>query len=414
MSTAVWVVLVTYILKVCTSVSLEYLNLRELKKHSASVPEVFSSFVDSETFSKSLRYTEAKTKFTVAEDLFSFAVVALLLVCGVFPYLFGFFINLFGSGVWGQSFALMAISLLLSIPMLPFEFFEQFSIEQRFGFNKSSVGLWIADKVKESLLGVLLSVPMIALVLFFTKKFEDTWWIWGFAVNMAFLVVLMVVYPIFIVPLFNKLEDLKDGELKDALFALAKRGKFYAKTIQVIDGSRRSSHSNAYFTGFGRFRRIVLFDTLLEQLDKPELEAVLAHEIGHYRKGHIIKMLAMSFIMTFFAFALIGWVAKSDWFYLQFGFDKSWGVASVFLMLTLFLDAFTFWLNPIENYFSRRREYEADDFASLLCGGGGALISALKKLHTKNLGNLTPNPIYSAFHYSHPTLSERMKNLSDE
>ena len=411
MSAAVWVVLAACILKVCASAFLEYLNLRELKKHSAGVPEAFSSFVDSETFSKSLRYTEAKTKFGVAEDLFSFAFVAALLVCGAFPYLFGKFIHLFGTGVWGQAFTLMAILVLLSVPSLPFEFFEQFSIEQKFGFNKSSVGLWIADKAKESLLSVLLFVPMVALVLFFTEKFEDTWWILGFAANTVFLVVMMVVYPIFIVPLFNKLQDLPDGELKTALFDLANRGKFRAKTIQVIDGSRRSSHSNAYFTGFGKFRRIVLFDTLIDQLDRRELEAVLAHEIGHYRKGHILKMLATSFTMTFFAFALIGWIAASDWFYTQFGFDKSWGVGSVLLMFSLFSGAFTFWFTPLSNMLSRRHEYEADAFSAELCGGGEPLISALKKLHTKNLGNLTPHPLYSAFHYSHPTLLERINHV---
>lgn len=414
MTFAVIFLAVACALTVCASTALELMNLSSLRARPAEVPEEFKSFIDPETYRKGALYTGAHTRLSILDGFFGFLLMTALLVSGAFPAMYECFAGAFGGGFFAQALAVIAVMTVVSLPSLGFEYYEQFSIEQDFGFNKSTLPLWITDKLKGFAVCVVLCAPLLALILWFAQKFPSTWWVWGFAAVAVFQLVMIVVYPMFIVPLFNKLEDLKDGELKDALFALAKRGKFYAKTIQVIDGSRRSSHSNAYFTGFGRFRRIVLFDTLLEQLDKPELEAVLAHEIGHYRRGHIGKMILSSFVLTFAMFAFMGYFAQSDWFFTQFGFDKKYGLGGVVLIYALYAGTFTFWLNPIENYFSRRREYEADDFASLLCGGGGALISALKKLHTKNLGNLTPNPIYSAFHYSHPTLSERMKNLSNE
>lgn len=411
MTLAVIVLLVAGALKLCASAFLDWRNIVSVRRNAGEIPEMFRSFIDLSTYSKSADYTQARLKFSVAESVFGFALLAVLLVCGAFPEMFGGFVEVFGGGVWAQSFAIIAVMSILAVPSLPFEFYEQFVIEQKFGFNKSTVGLWVADKIKGFLVGVVLCAPILAVILYFAGTFE-TWWLWGFVAVAVFQVVMIVVYPMFIIPLFNKLKDLEDGELKNALFDVAKRGKFFAKTIQVIDGSRRSSHSNAYFTGFGKFRRIVLFDTLLEQLDQSELEAVLAHEIGHYRKGHIYKMMAASFAMTFAMFAVMGYIARCDWFYAQFGFEKSWGLGSVLLMYALFSGAFTFWLAPLVNLNSRKHEYEADAFAARLCGGGRTLVSALKKLHMKNLGNLTPDRLYSAFHYSHPTLSERMGALS--
>ena len=291
------------------------------------------------------------------------------------------------------------------------EFALQFAIGGIAGYAMGKFMVWMLNKIKGFVIGVVLFTPILALILYFTSKFSSTWWLWGFVAVALFQTLMIVIYPMFIIPLFNKLEDLPEGELKTALFDLAKRGGFFAKTIQVIDGSRRSAHSNAYFTGFGKFRRIVLFDTLINQLQQSELEAVLAHEIGHYRKGHIVKMIVVSYAMTFVMFAFLGYLADCRWFYEQFGFSQGQGIGSVLLIFALFSGAFTFWFAPVSNYFSRKREYEADTFAAELCGGGQPLISALKKLHKKNLGNLTPHPLYSAFHYSHPTLLERMDNL---
>jgi len=221
---------------------------------------------------------------------------------------------------------------------------------------------------------------------------------------------MLVLYPKLILPWFNKLTPLPDGELRDRLLALGDRTGFRAKAIEIMDGSKRSGHSNAFFTGFGRFRRIVLFDTLMKDLAPEQLEAVLAHEIGHYRRGHIPKMLAVSALMQLAGFALIAWLARSTWFNLSFGFPPG-ELAPSLLLFGLLSGLVTFWFTPIGNLFSRKHEYEADDFAREAMGGPQALRGALRKLAQNNLSNLTPHPWFSAFYYSHPTLVERERAL---
>ena len=412
MTIPVIVVLVMLAAKFVAATYLDILNMRSVREHSGEIPKSFKDFMDFDTYRKGIAYTLDKTKFGIFESFCGLIFLSLVLALWILPKLFDFGMDTFGVSVFGQAVTLIAMAVVLSLPDLPFELYSQFVIEQEYGFNNSTIKLWIADKFKSLLVGLVLGAPILTLLLWFSESFKQTWWIWGFIAVAAFQVLMIIVYPRFIIPLFNKLEDLPDGELKDRLFALADRGGFKASTIQVIDGSKRSSHSNAYFTGFGRFRRIVLFDTLIEQLETPELEAVLAHEIGHYKKGHIVKIMAMSFAMTFLTFAIMGYLSNSEWFYLGFGFCEASGFGPVLLMYSLFAGAFTFWLTPIFNIFSRKNEYEADKFAALLCGGGESLVSALRKLHKKNLGNLTPHPLYSAFYYSHPTLLERQEALS--
>jgi STE24 endopeptidase len=229
---------------------------------------------------------------------------------------------------------------------------------------------------------------------------------------------MVVAYPMFIMPLFNKLEPMEAGELKDRLFALADRTGFKAQTILVMDGSKRSGHSNAFFSGFGRFRRIVLFDTLIEQMNHEQLEAVLAHEIGHYKLGHIPKMIVLSAVTTLGMFALLGWLASADWFVQAFSFellpDGSVPFVPVLLLFMLLSGLLTFWLSPLTSRWSRKHEYEADAFARDAMGTPTPLSEALRKLHKENLSNLTPHPLYSAFHYSHPTLVEREASLFAE
>ena len=233
-----------------------------------------------------------------------------------------------------------------------------------------------------------------------------TWWLWGFGLLYGFQLLMLVLYPKLILPLFNKLTPLPAGELRARLLALGERTGFRAQTIEVMDGSKRSGHSNAFFTGFGRFRRIVLFDTLIAQLTPDELEAVLAHEIGHYRRGHIPKMLAVSAVTMLAGFAVVAWLAASPWFNLAFGFPPG-ELAPAFLLFGLLSGSVMFWFTPLMNLFSRKHEYEADAFAREAVGGPGPLLGALRKLAQKNLSNLTPHRWFSAFYYSHPTLVER-------
>lgn len=407
MTVEVKVLLVLLALKFFVSALLEFLNMRSVRAHMGEVPMAFAPFMDADTYRKAGSYTLDKSRFGVFEDFFGTIYFALLLAYCALPAMYGAGVEIFGSGVFGQAMALVAMALVLSVPSIPFELYSQFVIEQRYGFNKATFGLWVADKFKGALVGIILGVPVLTLILWFSETFKYTWWIWGFMAVAVFQVAMIIVYPRFIMPLFNKFEDLPDGELKDALFALADRGGFAARTIQVMDGSKRSSHSNAFFTGFGKFRKIVLFDTLVEQMEPAELEAVLAHEIGHYKRGHIVKMIAVSFATTFAVFGLMGWLSCSSWFYEGFGFSGVSGFGPIILMYSMYAGVFTFWLAPLANAFSRRHEYEADAFAARLCGSAEPLKSALRKLHKKNLGNLTPHPAYSAFHYSHPTLLER-------
>ncbi len=284
-------------------------------------------------------------------------------------------------------------------------------MEARFGFNKSTLQLWLGDKLKGVLLAAVIGFPLLWALLSLVLWVGRWWWVWGFALIFAFQLLMMVLYPKLILPLFNKLTPLPDGELRTRLLALADRTGFKAQTIEVIDGSKRSGHSNAYFTGFGRFRRIVLFDTLISQLTPEELEAVLAHEIGHYRRGHIPRMLAISAIIQLGALAAIAALAESGWFNPAFGFPAG-EIAPAFLLFGLLSGAAMFWLTPLANLFSRKHEYEADAFAREAMGGPAPLVAALRKLAQKNLSNLTPHPWYSGFHYSHPTLVERERALT--
>lgn len=406
MTLPVAVVLVMLGIKYVAVTWLDLLNIKNVRAHSCAVPSAFSAFMDEATYKKSISYTIDKTKFGIFENTCNTIFLALLLALWLIPALFDCGIDIFGASVGGQALTLILMAVILSVPDLPFELYSQFVIEQEYGFNKSSLKLWVVDKIKSLFVGLILGAPILTLILWFSETFKTTWWLWGFLAVSVFQVAMIVVYPRLIMPLFNKLEDLPEGDLRTALFAVAERGGFHASTIQVMDGSKRSSHSNAFFTGFGRFRRIVLFDTLVEQLTQQEIEAVLAHEIGHYKRGHIIKMMAMNFAMMFITFALMGWLSMREWFYVGFGFCEASGFGPVLLMFSMFAGLFTFWLAPIINAFSRSNEYEADAFSAKICAAEN-LKSALRKLHKKNLGNLTPHPIYSAFYYSHPTLIER-------
>ena len=398
--------LVLIALKFAFSTWLEALNMGCVKEHSSEVPEAFRAFMDAGTYKKGVAYTLEKTKFGVAEDAWSSLVLAAVLVSGLLPGMFDLGIKIFGNSVWAQALTMLLMGVVFSIFSLPFELWSQFVIEEKFGFNKGSFGLWVADKLKELAVSFVLGIPILALLIWLFETIGDGWWIWGFAAFAAFQILMIIIYPRFIMPLFNKLEPLPDGELKTSLFNLADRGGFAARTILVMDGSKRSSHSNAFFTGFGKFRKIVLFDTLLQQLNPNELEAVLAHEIGHYKKGHIVKMILFSLFEMFAIFAVMGLLSKSAWFYESFGFRADSGFVPILFMVSICAGLFGFWLTPLSNALSRRYEYQADAFAAKLCSAK-SLSEALRKLHKKNLGNLTPHKLYSAFHYSHPTLLER-------
>lgn len=403
-----------------TEFVLNRLNRRHINHCRGVIPEAFREVMTQESYDKSVNYSLDKARLSEWEGVIDTVLVGVFLYLGLLPWIYDLFSNLIGEGLWAQSLVLLMVTIFLSIFSLPLEWWEQFKLESRYGFNKSNWKLWVSDKFKGLALTIAIGYPMIVLLLAFFGWFPKTWWIWGFLAFFAFQLLMVILYPMLIMPLFNKLEPLKDGGLKDRLIALSERTGFHAKTIQVIDGSKRSTHSNAFFTGFGKFRRIVLFDTLIEQLETAELEGVLAHEIGHYKKGHVPKMLIISALTGLAAFALLGWLTGSLWFIESFGFFRHTQenmtiynqVVPAILLFTILTGYVTFWFGPFGNTMSRRHEYEADAFASAMVESPEPLINALRKLHEKNLSNLTPHPFFSRFYYSHPTLLEREDALN--
>lgn len=389
------------------------LNRREVLRHRAAPPAAAAAIMDAGTYRRSVDYTLAKHRFGNLTMVFDAGVLALVLASGILPTLFGDVAAWAPAAQWDDALYILMVGVLLSVPGLPFEWWGQFRLEERFGFNKSTVRLWVTDKIKGVALAVAIGFPLLWGLLALVGWVGAGWWMWAFALLFGFQLLMVVLYPKLILPLFNKLTPLPEGALRDRLLALGERTGFRAATIEVIDGSKRSGHSNAYFTGFGRFRRIVLFDTLIEQLEPDELEAVLAHEVGHYKRGHIPKMLVVGAISQFAAFAVIAWLLRADWFLAGFGFPSG-ELAPALLLFGLLSGLVTFWFSPLSNLMSRRHEYEADAFARAAMGEARPLIGALRKLAAKNLSNLTPHAWFSGFYYSHPTLVERERAMAAE
>src|SRR6266480_4503655 len=408
------ITLVLILARTVTELWLSRLNRCHVREHRNEVPPAFRGFMDESTYRRSIDYTLVKDRFGNIVHVFDAVVLIAVLFSGLLPWAFGKFD--FGSSTLAMAGFLFVTGIALSIPGLPFAWYAQFKIEERFGFNTTSMKMWIVDRLKGLLLAVLLGYPVLVLVLKLIEWTGANWWLWAAAVVVAFQLLVLLIAPAIIMPLFNKFTPLVEGALHQRLFALARRTGFPTRSIDVMDGSKRSRHSNAFFTGFGRFRKIVLFDTLIAQLNEPELESVLAHEIGHYKKRHVLKLLGVSIAGVFVAFAAIAWLARQQWFYRAFGFEYEGGFLAVdvvpaMLLFALLAGTISFWLSPLLHMWSRRFEYEADAFAYVTTGEAQPLIQALRKLSQKNLSNLTSHPIYSSFYYSHPTLLERERAL---
>jgi STE24 endopeptidase len=313
--------------------------------------------------------------------------------------------------IWSEAAFVFGLVVVWEILSLPLAWYVQFHLEERFGFNTTTPATWWSDRAKGFLLAALLGYPVLVFILFLAERAGALWWLWAWAALASLQLLLMFVGPVFILPLFNRFTSLPIGDLRQRLVDLAQRVGFPARDIQVMDGSRRSRHSNAFFTGLGRFRKIILFDTLIEQLKVEELEAVLAHEIGHYKQGHVLKFLAVSTLFQLAGFYLLSCIAVQAWFFHAFGFQPG-RLAPALVLFALLSSTVLFWITPLVNYWSRRFEYAADAYAARVVGGGSALIGALRGLNKKNLSNLTPHPLYSRFYYSHPTLLEREKSLA--
>ena len=386
------------------------LNRQHVLAHAESVPEPFRGMIEQPAYAKTVQYTLAKIRFSQFADIFHTAILLLVLFSGVLPWAHECSRSHLGEPAWAMAAFLFTVGLALALPGLPVDWHEQFRLEQKFGFNTTTPKTWWLDRVKGFLLATVLGYPLLLLVLKFVDWTGDSWWLWAWGALLAFQLVMVVLAPVLILPLFNKLTPLPEGSLRERLAKLAVRTQFHATSIQVMDGSKRSRHSNAFFTGFGRLRKIVLFDTLIEQLTEPELEAVLAHEIGHYKLKHIPKMLLASALSSLAGLFVISLLARQEWFYRAFGFEPG-SIVPALLLFGLLAGTVTFWFSPLAHWWSRRYEYQADAFAAQVMNDAHSLVGALRKLSEKNLSNLTPHPVYSAFYYSHPTLLERERAL---
>ena len=390
---------------------LSLLNISHVQRCGQSPPGRIPQVMDMETYRKSINYTLAREKFGLFGGCYETIILLLVLFSGFLPWMY----EMLGAGgdssLFREGMYIILAMYIISLPDLPLEYYSQFRLEERFGFNRSTVRLWVADRIKGLVIGAVIGAPLTILIIFLIDKLGYFWWLWAFAVLFAFQLIMMVLYPMLILPWFNTLTPLPEGELKQRLMALANRAGFKARTIQVMDGSKRSGHSNAFFTGFGRFRRIVLFDTLIEQMNHDELEAVLAHEIGHYKQGHVPRMLALSAIIFLAGLWVLAGLLNLPAFVDAWGFDfDESGPGPALLLFGLLSGHLVFWLSPLMGTLSRKHEYESDRFAARHVGPG-PMISALRRLSKKNLSNLTPHPLYSGFYYSHPTLFERENSL---
>ncbi len=386
-------------------------QIRHVLAHRDAVPPRFADRVTLAAHQKAADYTAARTRISMI-DLALDAIILLMLTLGGGLALVARWISMTHWPALAQDVALIvAVSVLAGVLSLPLAWYRTFVIEERFGFNRTTLALWIADLLKGTLVGAALGIPLVALVLWLMARAGTLWWLYAWIAWVAFQVLILALYPTVIAPFFNKFSPLTDPTLKDRVERLLARCGFRAKGFYVMDGSKRSAHGNAYFTGFGGARRIVFFDTLLARLGPEEIEAVLAHELGHFKLKHVIKRTAWFAAASLALLALLGWLVGEPWFYEGLGVPgpaPRYGVALVLFMLAL--PAFTFVASPLAAIYSRRHEFEADQYAARNASGG-ALARALVKLYEDNATTLTPDPLHTAFYDSHPPAPDRIARL---
>jgi STE24 endopeptidase len=388
-------------------------QIRHVAAHADAVPAQFAERVSLDAHRKAAAYTIAKQRFGLIETAVGAALLVALTLGGGLQAIADALATLLGRGFLFQVGVVAAVVVIVSVVDIPFTWYRQFRIEQAFGFNRMTLRTFFADLAKSALLAALLGLPVLAVVLWLMERAGDLWWLYAWLVWIAFNALVLVLYPTVIAPLFNKFEPLADAALADRIGRLLARTGFSSKGVFVMDGSRRSSHGNAYFTGLGRHKRIVFFDTLLERLQPQEIEAVLAHELGHFKLRHIGKRLALSALASLAFLAVLGWLANQTWFYQGLGVQPALDARNDGLAIVLFIlvaPVFTFVLAPLVAAFSRAHEFEADAFAARHSSAHD-LAGALAKLYQDNAATLTPDPLYSAFYDTHPPAVIRIERL---
>ena len=410
-----------------TAVALQWLlrvwlvsrQVRHVATHRGAVPPAFAHRISLAAHQKAADYTLAKAKVSLIDITLSAAVLLCWTLLGGLDWLNRWLLEFISPGLWQQLALLASFAVISALIELPLSLYQTFKLEQRFGFNQMTPGLWLADLLKSTLVGAIIGLPLAALILWLMGSTGPLWWLWAWGAWTAFNLLLMWIFPSFIAPLFNKFEPLADESLKSRVTRLMERCGFAAKGLFVMDGSRRSAHANAYFTGFGNSKRVVFFDTLLRQLSPGEVEAVLAHELGHFKHKHISKRMVLMFGVSLLGFALLGWLSQQLWFYTGLGVSvllgPNIGVAAennalALLLFMLAVPVFSFFVTPLMSAMSRRDEFEADAYA-MQQADGAQLASALLKLYEDNASTLTPDPWYVSFYYSHPPAVDRLARM---
>lgn len=388
-------------------------HIRHVMAHRAAVPAEFAEKIPLYAHQKAADYTVARTKLGLYSLLFNAAVLIGFTLLGGLQWLSVTVHQLTGGGMIYQLGLIAAFALISAVLDLPFEYYRQFVLEARFGFNKMTPGLFISDMAKNALVAAVIGLPLVWVILTLMDKSGELWWFYAWLVWTGFQLLMLVLYPTVIAPLFNKFTPLQDETLRSRIESLMQRVGFASKGLFVMDGSRRSAHGNAYFSGFGAAKRIVFFDTLLARLGPPEIEAVLAHELGHFKLRHVLKRILVMFALSLAFLALLGYLKQQVWFYTGLGVNPMLLGANDAMALILFmlvLPVFTFVLSPLASITSRKHEFEADAFAAQHTNPQD-LVSALVKLYEDNASTLTPDPLHSAFYDSHPPASVRIQHL---
>ena len=388
-------------------------QIRHVAQNRSAVPPAFAGKVSLAAHQKAADYTMTKTRFGLLELAWGAAIVLAWTLLGGLSCVNEWLADVMGHGIVQQVCLLVAFMAIGSLLDLPFTLYQTFVIEERFGFNKTSLNLWLQDFAKSLLLSALIGIPFITLVIWMMGATGPWWWLWVWGVWMGFNLLALLIYPTLIAPLFNKFQPLEDPDVKKRVSQLMARCGFTSKGFFVMDGSKRSAHANAYFTGFGASKRVVFYDTLLAQLSPSEVDAVLAHELGHFKHRHIIKRIVSMFAISLLGFFALGWISQQVWFFTGLGVVPNLGGSNDALALLLFMMVLPLlgtFMGPVFAQMSRNHEFEADAYA-VAQTSGEALAGALLKLFEDNASTLTPDPIYVQFYYSHPPATERLGRI---
>lgn len=412
MQTFTIIFLAALLLTFCARMWLATRHIHHILAHRDSVPANFSTQISLEAHQKAADYTCAKTRLSYVSTSMETLLLLIFTLGGGLTALGIFWSNALSDSLAGGMALIISTLLLMSVTEIPIGYYRTFVIEQKFGFNKMTLRMFFADLVKRTVLGLLFGIPLLLGVLWLMEKMGSDWWFFAWLAWMGFNLVVLAIYPAWIAPLFNKFTPLEDAPLRARIEQLMRKCGFKSSGLFVMDGSRRSNHGNAYFTGFGKTKRIVFFDTLLSRLDVSEIEAVLAHELGHFKRRHVIKRIAWSFAMSLVFLWVLGYLMQQGWFYQGLGVSVS-SVPSTAMALLLFflvMPAFTFLFQPMASLYSRKHEFEADEYAASNASAAD-LIRALVKLYQDNAATLTPDPLHSAFYDSHPPAAMRIARL---